>query len=100
MPATVPEILQAVSVPRQQYLSQNEGRLRSLALPQNTSDPVIAKHLEFVIWLEDAVDIHEIAADKHRNAGANRVAEVHRDYARKITQIKFHHLDQLAHLLI
>jgi hypothetical protein len=100
MPATVPEILQAVPVPRQQYLAQNEARLRSLALPQNTSDPIIARHLEFVIWLEDAIDIHEIAATKHRNAGASRVAEVHVDYARKIAQIKFHHLDQLAHLLV
>lgn len=100
MPATVPEILQAVPIPRQQYLAQNEARLRSLALPQNTSDPIVARHLEFVIWLEDSIDIHEIAATKHRNAGANRVAEVHLDYASKLVQIKFHHLDQLAHLLV
>lgn len=100
MPATVPEIRRAVPAPREQYLRQNETRIRSLALPQHTSDPSVAAHLEFVAWLEDAVDIHEIAETKHRQNGANRVAEVHRDYAAKITQIKIHHLDQLAHLLI
>lgn len=58
MPATIAEIRRAVTAPREQYLRQNEGRIRSLALPQNTSDPVIATHLEFILWLEDAIDIH------------------------------------------
>lgn len=100
MPATVSEIRRAVTAPREQYLRQNEGKIRSLALPQNTADPIIAAHLEYILWLEDAVDIHEIAQEKHRNAGANRVSEVHRDYAAKLSQIKLHHLDQLAHLLV
>lgn len=100
MPATVSDLRRAVTAPREQYLRQNEGKIRSLALPQNTTDPTIALHLEFVIWLEDSIDIHEIAQEKHRNAGANRVAEVHRDYAAKLAQIKLHHLDQLAHLLV
>lgn len=100
MSATMPEILRAVPAPREQYLRQNETRIRSLALPQNSSDPTVAMHLEFVAWLEDNADIHEIAEQKHKQSGASRVAEVHRDYAAKMQQLKLHHLDQLAHLLI
>ena len=89
-----------VTTTREQYLRQNEARLRSLALPQNTSDPVIALHLDAVLWLEDVCDIHEIAETKFRRNNAPHLAETHRVFIAKLTQLKLHHLDQLAHLLV
>lgn len=89
-----------VSTSREQYLRQNEARIRSLALPQNTTDPTIALHLDAVLWLEDVTDIHEIAETKFRSNHTPHLAETHRGFIAKLTQLKLHHLDQLAHLLV
>jgi len=100
MPTTATATPRIVSTSREQYLRQNEARIRSLALPQNTTDPVIALHLDAVLWLEDVADIHEIAETKFRRNNTPHLAETHRGFIAKLTQLKLHHLDQLAHLLV
>ena len=99
-PAATTPAPRLVTTTREQYLRQNEARIRSLALPQNTSDPVIALHLDAVLWLEDVCDIHEIAEAKFRRNNTPHLAATHTALIAKLTQIKLHHLDQLAHLLV
>lgn len=94
------EIPRLVSAPREQYLRQNETRIRSEARPQNSLDPQVAKHLSAVEMAEDIIDRHEVAIEANRRAGNNHIAEQHVGYAAKATQLKLYHLDQLAHLVL
>lgn len=97
---TTTEIPRLVTAPREQYLRQNETRIRSEARPPNTSDPQIAKHLSAVEMAEDIIDRHEVAIEANRRAGIHHMATAHEIYAAKATQLKLYHLDMLAHLLI
>ena len=89
-----------VSAPREQFLRQNETRIRHQALPQHAAgDPAISKWLDGVLFAEDIVDIHEIARDKYLQSRTEHRAAMHHDWALKAQQLKLLCLDQLAHLV-
>jgi len=100
MPTPTADIPRLVPMPREQYLRKEECRIRSLALPARSSDPVVAIHLDAVLAAEDLIDIHESAAERQRAQGANHFAESHRVFAAKAWQLKLYHLNQLASILI
>jgi len=95
------EISRLVTHPREQYLRQNEARLRSLSLPARNDDPVVAVHTNAMLFAEDLIDRHEVAAEANRQHPTRQhVALEHQVFAAKATQLKLYHLDQLANLLI
>lgn len=94
------EIPRLVTQPREHYLRQNEGRIRSLALPQNSSDEQIATHLAVVLMMDDMEDIHESAMNKWEHQGNLRFAEIHERHRDAAVQVRLYHLHQLANLLI
>ena len=90
-----------IPLPRQQYLYQNEGRIRSLALPARTTDPQVAIHLDYMLFAEDLLDRHAVAVVANRKApNREHAALEHEILVAKAEQLKLYHLDQLAHLLI
>lgn len=94
---TIPRL---VPIPREQYLRKEETRIRSLALPSRNADPFIELHLDAVLGAEELIDIHEVAAQRQSNQGAEHFAASHRRFAAIAWQIKLHHLNQLAAILI
>ena len=94
------EVPRLVPTPREQYLRQNETRIRSLALPLEKDDPAIRTHHQAILLCEDLIEIHDCACDRQKAIGAHRVADTHARYRDSARQLLLHHLDQLAHLLI
>lgn len=99
MPAITPDF-RTVSVPREQYLRKEETRIRDAALPIHNSDPTVAVHSNILFKIEEDIEVFETAETIHRNAGRHTQADEHKRRAAASLQLKFHHLDQLAHLLI
>ena len=91
------EIPRLVKAPRETYLRQNEGRIRSHALPLK-NDPDVALHLAAVEMAEDLFDIHEIAGKKMADQGRCAWAKIHERHCACAFQFRLYHLDKLAHL--
>lgn len=94
------EIPRLVSQPREQYLRQNEGRIRSLALPQNSTDPLVRLHLEAVAMADDMEAIHAGAIRRHEADNNHRFADIHERHRQAAVQFLLYHLDKLATILI
>jgi hypothetical protein len=99
MPAVTPDF-RAVSLPREQYLRREEIRIRDAALPIRSSDPAVAIHANCILKLEELIEVFEAAEAAHRSKGREILADGNRQRAADAMQLKFYHLDQLAHLLI
>lgn len=91
------EIPRLVKAPRETFLRQNEGRIRSQALPMK-NDPDVALHLAAVEMAEDLFDIHEIAGKKMADQGRFAWAKIHDRHCACAFQFRLYHLDKLAHL--
>jgi hypothetical protein len=89
-----------VPVAREQFLRRDEGRLRSVALLAEKSDPVIKTHLDIVLMAEDLTDVHEAAADRFHRTGNAAFSDAHKRFAQQAVQIRLHHLDQLSKILV
>jgi hypothetical protein len=98
------DITPLVGVDRERFLRQNETRIRSAATTAlaagKTPDPLIAPALNAVLYCEDIIDRHDVAATANRAANRQHVAEDHERYVAKAWQLKLRALDQLAHLVI
>ena len=90
-----------VSTTRQQFLCQQEVKIRSLAGQLAKSDIVINLHLDAVLSLEEPIDLHEIAFNKF-SASQDRkhLATTHQSVLQCLYQHKLYHLDKLAHLTL
>jgi len=89
-----------VPMPREQYLRQQETRLRSEAARLEKEDPSIACHLAAVLFAEDLHDYHSKAEDHFEEKGDRARTERHTHLKDQALQIKLHHLNQLASLII
>jgi hypothetical protein len=96
MPKYTLEVPVLVPVAREQFLRRDEGRIRSVALLAEKSDPAIKNHLAIVLMAEDLQDVHEAAACRFQNTGNTAFAEAHRRFAQQAIQIRLHHLDLLS----
>lgn len=100
VPAEIPRL---VSHPREVYLRQNEGRIRSAAsglLARGLPDPEISAALNAVHFAEDLYEIHNDTAPKFQQRGKPHLVQIHEDHAARAMQLKFRALDQLAHLVL
>jgi len=89
-----------VTLPREQYLRRDETRIRSEAGRLQHGDPAIAAHLNAVLSAEDLHDYH-LAAEEHFEGKRDRArTERHQRLKDQSLQLKLHHLDQLAHLIL
>jgi hypothetical protein len=95
------EIPRLVAHPREHYLRQNEGRIRSLAGKECRHDPIVDLHLNAVHMAEDLLQIHVTAALGYRTMGnqPHRV-EIHEGHAAAARQFLLYHLDKLAVILL
>lgn len=93
------ELPRFMSHPRETYLRQNEGRIRSEAARLAKDDPTISKHLSFVEFMEDDFDYHETIIDHFKKHDAPHRIPPHETYKHRSFQVKLHHLDQLANLI-
>lgn len=93
------DIHQLVTTSREQYLWKQETRIRESARTAK-DDPAISRHLTAVESAEDFVDYHEAVISHFRKHDQTHRIPPHERYLANARQIKLHHLDQLAHLLI
>jgi hypothetical protein len=86
-------------LPREQYLTKNEARIRSRALPVNRPGPLALDHLTIIEGVDDSLQAHLKAAEQHR--AMHRIAheEHHRHIAAALLQTKLWHLDRLETIL-
>lgn len=96
----VSDVPRLVAAPREHYVRQNEARIRDLALPAKTADPIVATHLAAVLMAEDIEDRHRAAVESHRTARRETLARDHERYVAMAVQLRLHHLSQLASILI
>lgn len=94
------ETQRLIPMPREQYLRQQETRIRSDSARLAPTDPAINNHLNAVLYAEELHDFHSAAtdifqqrADNHRTLRHTRLTEI-------AHHLKLHHLDQLAHLIL
>lgn len=99
MPNTL-QIPLLVPFAREQYLRKEETRIRSEALPVRHGDSEVNLHLNAVLGAEELIEIHEVAARRQNAQGATAVAATHHRFAALAWQLKLHHLNCLASLLI
>lgn len=97
---TAAEIPRLTTHPRETYLRQNETKIRSDAGRLANQDDAIVKHLAGVEMAEDLFDYHEAVIAHFRKAGTNHRIPPHERYLAQAFQLKLHHLDQLAHLIL
>lgn len=103
MPLATHKLEPLVNVTRQQFLTKEETRIRSLAsnvLASKNPDPAVRRWLNAVLYAEDINDIHDIAREKYERTGPPHHAESHASWAAQAAQLKLLALDQLAHLLL
>ncbi len=89
-----------VTLPREQYLRQQETRIRSEAARLERGDPIIAAHLQAVLSAEDLHDYHLTAENHFEGKGDRARTERHERLKDASLQLKLHHLDQLANLIL
>jgi hypothetical protein len=92
------EIPRLVTAPRETFLRQQEGRIRSQALPLK-SDPEILRELNAIEMAEDLFDIHEIAGKKMADQARHAWEKIHARHCAAAFQLRLYHLDKLAHLV-
>ena len=85
--------------PRETYLRQNETRIRSQAAAIKT-DPLITRHLTYIESAEDLHDYHEAVIAHFEKQGSLYRIPPHERYKESAIQLKLHHLDQLANLIL
>lgn len=100
MPATASLSPRLVAVTREQYLWQNEARITAAALIAAAADPLISRHFAAVSMAEGLVDVHDAAAIRQATLGADKIAMFHQSFATDARQLKLHHLDHLANLVL
>jgi|JFJP01.1.fsa_nt_gi hypothetical protein len=101
MPATdTTDVPRIVAHTREVYLRQNEARIRSDAARLAKSDPSIKRHLDAVEMAEDLGDYHETVINHFRDKKLNHRIPPHERYRDQTFQLKLHHLDQLANLIL
>jgi len=98
--ATAHGVPRFIQHPRETYLRQNEGRIRSEAARLAKNDPTISKHLSFVEFMEDDVDYHETIIEHFKKHDTPHRIPPHETYRQRSLQVKLHHLDQLANLIL
>lgn len=99
----VSDIPRLLSHPREQYVRQNESRITdAIALAKKAApvDPAVELHAHVIDMMQSLIDVHESAAGRQRNCGAERVAAMHEGFAAQATQVKLYHLSQIASLLL
>lgn len=94
------EIPRLTAHPRETYLRQNETKIRSDAGRMAKDDSTIARHLSAVEMAEDLGDYHDTVIDHFRGKGLAHRIPPHERYKEQAFQLKLHHLDQLAHLIL
>jgi len=94
------EIPRLVSQPREHYLRQNEARIRSLALPQNSLDPLVKLHLHAITMADDLEAIHTSAARRHEADNNHRFSDIHERHRQAAVQFLLYHLDKLSIILL
>ena len=99
MPATTPTF-RTVTTVREQYLRQNETRIRDAALPIHSDDPAVALHVDCILQLETVIEMHEAACTRAYSAGKSDLTERHGNALHTLFQLKLHHLSHLASLLL
>ncbi len=96
--ATDTEIPRLVSMPREQYLRQQETKIRSDAGRLIHSDPAINNHLSAVLSAEDLYEFHSAVEEAFLERTDHRAAR-HGRFKEMAHQLKLHHLDQLSNLI-
>ena len=86
-------------IPREQYLIQNEARIRSRALPVNKPGPLALDHLTIIEGVDDSLQAHLEAARLHAAKGRLAHEQSHRHHAANLLQTKLWHLDRLETIL-
>lgn len=94
------EIPRLTTHPRETYLRQNETKIRSDAARLAKDDPAISKHLSAVEMTEDLADYHDTVIEHFRAKDARHRIPPHERYKIQAFQLKLHHLDQLANLIL
>ena len=94
------ELPRLITHPRETYVRQNEGRIRSEAARLGKNDPAIAKHLAAVEMAEDLFDYHDAVILFFQKSAATHRVPPHERYKAQTFQLKLHHLDQLATLIL
>ena len=97
---TAAELPRLTTHPRETYLRQNETKIRSDAARFAKDDPALVKHLSAVEMTEDLCDYHEAVIAHFRKTGTTHRVPPHERYLAQAFQLKLHHLDQLAHLIL
>lgn len=89
-----------VSVPREQYLRKNEGRILEEARTAVASgDPAICNHVIAIDYLTDIFDVHDVSCNRFKDQNP-RVSSFHADIRNKAEQLRFYHLSHLAGLVL
>lgn len=94
------ELPRLITHPRETYVRQNEGRIRSEAAHLGKTDPVISKHLSAVEMAEDIFDYHEAVIGFFQKQATPHRIPPHERYKAQAFSLKLHHLDQLATLIL
>lgn len=94
------EIPRLTSHPREIYLRQNETAIRSDAARLAKGDPSIKRHLDAVEMTEDLADYHDTVIEHFRAKELKHRIPPHERYKAQSFQLKLHHLDQLANLIL
>jgi hypothetical protein len=100
MSFTASEDPRLVTHPRETYLRQNEGRIRSEAIRLAKDDPAIKRHLDGLLMAEDLIDYHSTIIEHFDAKGFTHRIPPHLRYKSQAFQLKLHHLDLLTNLIL